>query len=336
MLYVSSVVSKRIHTVTHSPNLVAKNDANFTVLQFEQWCLRVPFDAVYSRVGLSARRPLLRLPLTQNHRRLRRQWCDERRMWVAEWKEVVFTDESRICLQHHDGRIRVWRHRGEEILNNCVMHRHTGPAQVSWTRSQPYFNRIMRDHLWHALSKGSSSITRLNCFPGRLGLSPIENMCSMVAQRLTQVTPPAATTDQLWQRVEAAWSAVPQEHIQSLFESMPRRVAAVISINGGYSGYRFRQEPHFPEDLSIPGENLLACRAGIDEMVIPFIPEDLQGLLGVCGGYWKVIRSSIDYGWSFPGREESGSINLSLLCRYFDVAKFSCRSVTRVCHATSR
>ncbi|GFU67446.1 uncharacterized protein TNCV_1599281 [Trichonephila clavipes] len=28
-----------------------------------------------------------------------------------------------------------------------------------------------------------------------------------------------------------------QEHIQSLFESMPRRVAAVISNNGGYSGY---------------------------------------------------------------------------------------------------
>ncbi|GFV92885.1 transposable element Tcb1 transposase [Trichonephila clavipes] len=55
--------------------------------------------------GLSARRPLLGLPLTQNHRRLRRQWCDERRMWAAEWNEVVFTDESRICLQHPDGRI---------------------------------------------------------------------------------------------------------------------------------------------------------------------------------------------------------------------------------------
>ncbi|GFU22122.1 transposable element Tcb1 transposase [Trichonephila clavipes] len=30
--------------------------------------------------GLSARRLLFGLPLTQNHRRLRRQWCDERRM----------------------------------------------------------------------------------------------------------------------------------------------------------------------------------------------------------------------------------------------------------------
>ncbi|GFX79648.1 transposable element Tcb1 transposase [Trichonephila clavipes] len=52
--------------------------------------------------GLSARHPFLGLPLTQNHRRLHRQWCDERRMWVAEWNEVVFTDKSHICLQHHD------------------------------------------------------------------------------------------------------------------------------------------------------------------------------------------------------------------------------------------
>ncbi|GFX29985.1 hypothetical protein TNCV_2616971 [Trichonephila clavipes] len=48
--------------------------------------------------------------------------------------EVVFTDESRICLQHHDGRIRVWRRRGEKMLlmlleRRIVMHRHTGRAR---------------------------------------------------------------------------------------------------------------------------------------------------------------------------------------------------------------
>ncbi|GFU67180.1 transposable element Tcb1 transposase [Trichonephila clavipes] len=133
-------------------------------------------------------------------------------MWAAEWNEVVFTDESRICLQHHDGRIRVWRHRGERMLNSCVLHRYTGPAPGIMIELLP----------WPVRSPD---------------LSPIENMWSMVAQRLTQITPPAATPDLLWPRVEAAWSAVPQEHIQSLFESMPKRVAAVISNNGGYSGY---------------------------------------------------------------------------------------------------
>ncbi|GFX14515.1 transposable element Tcb1 transposase [Trichonephila clavipes] len=106
-------------------------------------------------------------------------------MWVAEWNEVVFNDESRICLQHHDGRIRVWRHCEERMLNSCVMHYHTGPALG-----------IM--------------IEFLPCPACSLDLSPIENLWSMVAQRLTQFTPPAATPDQLWQRVEAYWSAVPQ------------------------------------------------------------------------------------------------------------------------------
>ncbi|GFW42796.1 transposable element Tc1 transposase [Trichonephila clavipes] len=78
--------------------------------------------------GLTARCPMLGLPLTQHHRRLRRQWCDERRMWVAEWNEVVFTDESHICLQHQVGRIRVWRLRGEWMLNSCIMHHHTASA----------------------------------------------------------------------------------------------------------------------------------------------------------------------------------------------------------------
>ncbi|GFX33675.1 transposable element Tcb1 transposase [Trichonephila clavipes] len=83
---------------------------------------------------LSARRPLLGLPLTQNHNHLRRQWCDLKRMWVAEWNEVVFTDTPHICLQQHDGRNRVWRHRGPRVLSRCVMHHHTGiaPGILVW------------------------------------------------------------------------------------------------------------------------------------------------------------------------------------------------------------
>ncbi|GFW97483.1 transposable element Tcb1 transposase [Trichonephila clavipes] len=118
-----------------------------------------------------------------------------------------------------------------EVLEPVVLHYLQGltTAIFQQDNAQPHLSRIVQGFFvnhqiellpWPTLSPD---------------LSPIENMCSMVAQRLTQISPPAATPNQLWQRVEASWSAVPQEYIQSVFESMPRRVAAVISNNGGYS-----------------------------------------------------------------------------------------------------
>ncbi|GFS69359.1 transposable element Tcb1 transposase [Trichonephila clavipes] len=71
------------------------------VSEFDRWMIvgyrdcGLSFSEIGSRVGRNQ---------TTNHRRLHRQCWDERRMWVAEWNEVVFTDESRICLQHHDDR----------------------------------------------------------------------------------------------------------------------------------------------------------------------------------------------------------------------------------------
>ncbi|GFY06472.1 transposable element Tcb1 transposase [Trichonephila clavipes] len=111
-------------------------DRSLTSRTVAQHIGSITHHSVYARTirrrlkqnGISARRTLLGLPLTQNHRRLRRQLCDEKRMWVADWNEFVFTDESRICLQHHDGQNRLWRHRGERKLNSCLMHPYIGPA----------------------------------------------------------------------------------------------------------------------------------------------------------------------------------------------------------------
>ncbi|GFX82705.1 transposable element Tcb1 transposase [Trichonephila clavipes] len=78
--------------------------------------------------GLSAWRPWLRLPLTLHYRKDRLQWCEQRKTWVYEWRYVIFSDESRFCLQHQDGHSRVWRHRGEHTLAACIRHRHSGPS----------------------------------------------------------------------------------------------------------------------------------------------------------------------------------------------------------------
>ncbi|GFU74170.1 transposable element Tcb1 transposase [Trichonephila clavipes] len=136
------------------------------------------------------------------------------------------------------------------MLNSCIMHRHTDPAPriMVWggigyhsrtplvridgtLNSQCYNSEVLEPVVLPYLQGLATNIFQqieLLPWPARYpDLSPIGNMWSMVAQRLTQITSPAATADQLWHFGEAAWSAVPQEHIQSFFESIPWSVAAV-------------------------------------------------------------------------------------------------------------
>ncbi|GFX94565.1 transposable element Tcb1 transposase [Trichonephila clavipes] len=88
-----------------------------------------------------------------------------------------------------------------------VLHRGLAAAIFQEDNAQPHVARIVQ------MFFVNHQIEMLLWSPRSLVLSPIENMWSVVAQRLTQITPPVATPDQLWQRVEAVWSAVPQEHI---------------------------------------------------------------------------------------------------------------------------
>ncbi|GFU82284.1 transposable element Tcb1 transposase [Trichonephila clavipes] len=69
--------------------------------------------------GLSARRPLLGLPLTQNHRRLRRQWCDEKGCWRQNGMNMsLLTSHASICktTMVGDGGLETpWREDAEQL-----------------------------------------------------------------------------------------------------------------------------------------------------------------------------------------------------------------------------
>ena len=77
---------------------------------------------------LVTRMPLRRLRLSRDHQRLRLQWARERRHWPAEWRNVVFSDESRFNMSYNDRRIRVRRYAGERNLRAYILQRHRGPT----------------------------------------------------------------------------------------------------------------------------------------------------------------------------------------------------------------
>lgn len=85
--------------------------------------------------NVRCRRPHVGPVLTDRHRRARLQWATQHLNWRhREWRTVVFSDESRYCVSTADGRLRVWRRRGERYADDCVLERDPwgGPSIMVW------------------------------------------------------------------------------------------------------------------------------------------------------------------------------------------------------------
>nr|KAG5701747.1 hypothetical protein BaRGS_004349 [Batillaria attramentaria] len=67
---------------------------------------------------------IARLQLAQGHL----NWNNVR------WQNVLFSDESRFCIDHADGRVREWRRRGDRYADNCVVENNAwgGPSLMLW------------------------------------------------------------------------------------------------------------------------------------------------------------------------------------------------------------
>ena len=87
----------------------------------KQTVLRRPRQA---RQLIRPRRPYLGELLTARHRAARLQWAQRHfRRGRQQWARVLFSDECKFNLSHHDGRIRVFRRRGERFADKCLIER---------------------------------------------------------------------------------------------------------------------------------------------------------------------------------------------------------------------
>ena len=68
-------------------------------------------------------------------------------------------------------------------------------------------------------------------------LNPIEHLWEHLKRQLAGYEQSPKGVLELWERIEKEWNASPASTCQTLIESMPRRVEAVLKAKGGYTKY---------------------------------------------------------------------------------------------------
>ena len=72
--------------------------------------------------NLPCRRPARGPVLLGLHRQQQLQWAQRHIHWRhREWRMVLFTDESRFCLDPPDGSIRIWRASGQRFAGANIL-----------------------------------------------------------------------------------------------------------------------------------------------------------------------------------------------------------------------
>lgn len=232
--------------------------------------------------GIRSRKPAQGPVLSRRHREARLQFARLHSAWtVADWRQVLFTDESRFSLQGPDGRQRVWRRDGTRYQQPHFVRRSNffGGSVMVWggiqydaktelhicgrpsvtaaiyirdilldyvvpfapfvgdgfllqqDNARPHVARETRAFLEEA---GITTLEWPACSPD---LNPIEHVWDMMGRQIRARNTPISSLKALPNALVEEWNNIPQENIQALIESMPRRCQEVIRAHGGNTRY---------------------------------------------------------------------------------------------------
>jgi len=217
-----------------------------------------------------------RVPLlSRNNVRARLDWAMRRCHWRRQWERVIWSDESRFLLRPVDGRKRVWRLPGERLSSSAIVpvQAHGGGSVHVWgaiwkggrsdlirlqgTVTSDSYCELLRDFFLSTAFPAHTVFQQDNApahrawltqlFLVSLGvqilpwpacsadLNPIEHVWDILGRRVQQRG--CQNLNQLFSALKEEWEAIPQEQLDNLISSLPRRVGAVISMRGGNTRY---------------------------------------------------------------------------------------------------
>ncbi|GFV94662.1 transposable element Tcb1 transposase [Trichonephila clavipes] len=204
--------------------------------------------------GLYARRPVVCVPLTRQHRTARLQWCREHHNWTEkDWACVLFSDESRFSLSSDCRRQLIWResdtaYRPENIQEKdryptCSIMVWAGIMINGRTRlhvvangtmtGQRYIDEVLLPH--DCLdSEGIQCLV----WPARSpDLNPIENVWNALGRQNAGRNYLPTNKNTLIRALTEEWDKLPQQLLNNVVQFMVRRVECCITLHGGHIPY---------------------------------------------------------------------------------------------------
>ncbi|GFV35803.1 transposable element Tc1 transposase [Trichonephila clavipes] len=226
--------------------------------------------------GLYARRPVVGVPLTRQHRTARLQWCREYHNWTEQdWACVLFSDESMFSLSSDCRRQLIWRECGTAYRPENIQEKDRYPTCSIIVWAGIMINGCTR---LHVVASGNMTgqryidevlLPHLRLFHGAVGdkfvfmddnatchrtLAVHDCLHSEGIQRLVwparspDLNPIENVWDALGRQVAGRnypptralteeWDILPQQLLNNVVQSMVRRVECCITLHGGHIPY---------------------------------------------------------------------------------------------------
>ncbi|GBN53801.1 hypothetical protein AVEN_237892-1 [Araneus ventricosus] len=174
----------------------------------------------------STRVPLL----TALHKSLLLSWDRQHYHWtVDDRKHVTWSDESRFQLYRTDARVRVLKHpvRSPTLIHvHCAFRRiGTIPAGQCETHASRVATKWLQEH--------SSDFRHCHWPPKSPDMNIIEDIRDALLHAVEKRSPPPRTPMDLLTALQDSWCEKPPGCLQTLVETMPRRVAVLFTCSWG-------------------------------------------------------------------------------------------------------
>ncbi|GFX00460.1 transposable element Tcb2 transposase [Trichonephila clavipes] len=194
--------------------------------------------------GLYARRPVVCVPLTRQHRTARLQWCREHHNWTEQdWASLLFSDESRFSLSSDCRRQLIWRESGTAYRPENIQEKDRYPTCSIMVWAGIMINGRTR---LHVVANGTMTgqryidevlLPHLRLFRGAVDLNPNENVWDALGRQVAGRNYPPTNKNTLIRALTEEWDKLPQQLLDNVVQSRVRRVECCITLHGGHIPY---------------------------------------------------------------------------------------------------